>query len=152
MPLTGWSEEFEWDMREQERLFVFNLVSLHTTRSRQLRMDSRRSESRQSSRTSRPSSSLGANRPASSLSYSTSSFLNQPKTPKPSAARYGGLAEKDLQKVHHAPDARLHAWGEDELIECFSNVDRFNRVSGQQQRRREGAMRIGRNLYMKLTR
>ncbi|GAA5900890.1 gamma-tubulin-complex subunit SPC97 [Sporobolomyces salmoneus] len=62
-------------------------------------MDSRRSDSRQSSRTSRPSSSLGVNRPASSLSFSTSAFASQPKTPKPSAARYGGLAEKDFQKI-----------------------------------------------------
>ncbi|GAA5948251.1 hypothetical protein JCM3765_001335 [Sporobolomyces pararoseus] len=63
-------------------------------------MESRRSESRQSARTSRPSSSLGANRPSSSLSFSHSAFSStQPKTPKPSAARYGGLAEKDLQKI-----------------------------------------------------
>ncbi|GAA6060329.1 hypothetical protein JCM10212_000426 [Sporobolomyces blumeae] len=62
-------------------------------------MDPRRSESRQSSRTSRPSSALGSSRPASSLSFSTSAFATQPKTPKPSAARFGGLAEKDLQKI-----------------------------------------------------
>ncbi|GAA5874140.1 hypothetical protein JCM1840_000364 [Sporobolomyces johnsonii] len=65
-------------------------------------MDSRRSESRQSVRTSRPASSLSAARPSSSLSFSTSAYTgagHQPKTPKPSAARFGGLAEKDLQKI-----------------------------------------------------
>lgn len=74
---------------------------LSTTISDLSRMESRRSESRQSSRTSRPSSSLGANRPSSTLSFSTSAYAPQPnlKTPKPSAARFGGLAEKDLQKV-----------------------------------------------------
>jgi len=98
--------------------FVSQVRFVSTAQSQRLGMDSRRSESRQSSRTSRPSSSLGANRPVSSLSYSTSSFLNQPKTPKPSAARYGGLAEKDLQKVPPALAAQKHA-GEAKLIECF---------------------------------
>jgi hypothetical protein len=86
------SEESEGKKRNFPFPREFHLVNA-------TRMESRRSDSRQSSRTSRPSSALGANRPSSSLSFSTSAFPSQPKTPKPSAARYGGLAEKDLQKV-----------------------------------------------------
>ncbi|GAA5886444.1 hypothetical protein JCM6882_001641 [Rhodosporidiobolus microsporus] len=65
----------------------------------------RRSESRQSTsatagRASRPSSSVG--RSASALSFSTTTAapgrsINTPA--KPSAARYGGLAEKEFQKL-----------------------------------------------------
>ena len=71
-----------------------------------------RTDSRASQRPSRPGSSLSAatssgartattttTRPTSSLAYSTQQPPNHPKTPKPSAARYGGLAEKELQKV-----------------------------------------------------
>ncbi|GAA5942930.1 gamma-tubulin-complex subunit SPC97 [Sporobolomyces koalae] len=61
-------------------------------------MDSRRSESRLSSRNSRPSSSLGLSRAASST-FGASTTTQQPKTPKPSAARYGGLAEKDYNQT-----------------------------------------------------
>ena len=66
-------------------------------------MDPRRSESRQSR--SRPASSLSMRAP-SALSFASSSHGHgsalPPKTPKASAARYGGLAEKDLQKVSAA--------------------------------------------------
>jgi hypothetical protein len=70
-----------------------------------------RTDSRASQRPSRPGSSLStatssgartattATRPTSSLAYSNQQPPNHPKTPKPSAARYGGLAEKELQKV-----------------------------------------------------
>ncbi|GAA5870431.1 hypothetical protein JCM8547_004030 [Rhodosporidiobolus lusitaniae] len=56
----------------------------------------RRSESRQSSgRSSRPRSSIG--RSHSSLSFSTSTAHLPPNTP--SAARFGGFAEKEFQKL-----------------------------------------------------
>ncbi|GAA5873861.1 hypothetical protein JCM3774_000705 [Rhodotorula dairenensis] len=74
-----------------------------------------RIESRTSShqRPSRPASALSATsastaaaaarqptaRPASALAYANQQPPNHPKTPKPSAARYGGLAEKELQKL-----------------------------------------------------
>ncbi|KAK4057423.1 gamma tubulin complex Spc97/GCP2 subunit Alp4 [Microbotryomycetes sp. JL221] len=64
-------------------------------------MDSLRGDSRQSR--SRPLSSLSMRAP-SALSFAASTASSaphhmQPKTPKPSAARYGGLAERDLQKI-----------------------------------------------------
>lgn len=73
-----------------------------------------RAESRTSShaRQSRPGSALSTTstsntaaarqttaRPPSTLAYAHQQPPNHPKTPKPSAARYGGLAEKELQKV-----------------------------------------------------
>ncbi|GAA6030912.1 hypothetical protein JCM8097_008932 [Rhodosporidiobolus ruineniae] len=72
-------------------------------------MDSRRSESRQSAsgRTSRPASSLSA-RPASSLHQSSSAV---PPTPRHSAARYGGLAEKEFQKLQSSVRKAARAGG-----------------------------------------
>ncbi|BGP42846.1 gamma tubulin complex Spc97/GCP2 subunit Alp4 [Rhodotorula kratochvilovae] len=64
-----------------------------------------RADSRASYRSSRPASALSSSsqtthRPASSSSLHAQPRPPQhPKTPKPSAARYGGLAERDLQKL-----------------------------------------------------
>ncbi|KAM0786854.1 hypothetical protein ACM66B_002280 [Microbotryomycetes sp. NB124-2] len=59
-------------------------------------MDPVRADSRQGR--SRPLSSLSVRAP-SALSFAHSTSSNAPKTPKPSAARYGGLGERDLQKI-----------------------------------------------------
>ncbi|GAA5853443.1 hypothetical protein JCM9279_007239 [Rhodotorula babjevae] len=71
--------------------------------------DRPRSDSRTSYRSTRPASAQSAAAPPASSSTRTvasSSSLaysarppQHPKTPKPSAARYGGLAERDLQKL-----------------------------------------------------
>ncbi|BGP02852.1 Spindle pole body component SPC97 [Rhodotorula toruloides] len=65
--------------------------------------DRARTESRASYRSSRPASaasvaSATTARPSSSLAYSGSA-PHHPKTPKASAARFGGLAEKQLQQL-----------------------------------------------------
>ncbi|KAI5480700.1 spindle pole body component ALP4 [Pseudohyphozyma bogoriensis] len=66
---------------------------------------SRQSTSRQSTSGSLPPSLSLSSRPPSSLgSTSTyqrpgSAFGTAPKTPKPSASRYGGFADKDLQRI-----------------------------------------------------
>ncbi|BGP27069.1 spindle pole body component ALP4 [Rhodotorula toruloides] len=65
--------------------------------------DRARTESRASYRSSRPASaasvaSATTARPSSSLAYSHSA-PQHPKTPKASAARFGGLAEKQLQQL-----------------------------------------------------
>ncbi|GAA5921053.1 hypothetical protein JCM3775_004070 [Rhodotorula graminis] len=68
-----------------------------------------RSDSRTSYRSTRPSSAQSAHAAATTRTAAASSSASSlpyasrppqhPKTPKPSAARYGGLAERDLQKL-----------------------------------------------------
>ncbi|GAA5986639.1 hypothetical protein JCM11641_005172 [Rhodosporidiobolus odoratus] len=77
-------------------------------------MDNRRTDSRQSSRTTRPSSSIG--RSHSSLSFSTSNTATAsshlpPKTPSVHPSRYGGLAEKEFQKLQSSVRKAAKATG-----------------------------------------